>query len=104
MHVSMGLFLQVAYKSKSLIAAKADHAAAEQARQRLVQRDNEISARIAEMQEDMAAHLVRNPVLPAVRAYGKYLKLLLCSLYSRLTVREREGDGHVDAGPTATYS
>lgn len=63
----------MAYKSKSLINAKNDHAAAEQARQRLVQRDNEISARITEMQQDMAAHLVHTRPLPI----HPYLSILL---------------------------
>ncbi len=43
-----------------MTAAKADLTAAEQARLKLVERDREISARITEVQQDMAAHVVRS--------------------------------------------
>jgi hypothetical protein len=49
----------VAYLTKKLQAARADSAAAEEARQKLAQRDRDISATLADMHRDMAGHVVR---------------------------------------------
>ena len=51
--------VQAAYLSKKLQAAKADFAAADEARRALVQRDREAAAAMAEMHRDMAGHVVR---------------------------------------------
>ena len=51
--------LQVAYLSRKLQAAKGDCAAAAEARQKLAQRDREVSATMADMHRDMASHVVR---------------------------------------------
>ena len=53
------------------MAAKADFAAAEQARMKLAKRDEEVSKRISELQLDMAAHVVPLPLLcPLVMQHG----------------------------------
>ena len=51
--------LQVAYLTKKLQAARAASAAAEEARQKLAQRDHDISATLSDMHRDMAGHVVR---------------------------------------------
>lgn len=51
--------LQVAYLTKKLQAARADSAAAEEARQKLAQRDHDISATLSDMHRDMAGHVAR---------------------------------------------
>ena len=53
------LRVQVAYLSKKLQAAKADFAAADEARRALAQRDREAAAAMADMHRDMAGHVVR---------------------------------------------
>ena len=59
------------YKSKALAAAQARLAeaaggleASEAARAQVSERDAEVSARVAELQRDMAAHVVRETTLP----------------------------------------
>ena len=52
-------YVQVAYLSRKLQAARGDFAAAAEARQRLAQRDREVSATMADMHRDMACHVVR---------------------------------------------
>lgn len=49
---------QAAYLTKKLQAAKSDFAAADAARQKLVQRDREVSVTIADMHHDMVGHVV----------------------------------------------
>lgn len=53
------LRVKVAYLSKKLQAAKADFAAADEARRALAQRDREAAAVMADMHRDMAGHVVR---------------------------------------------
>ena len=58
--------VQAAYLSKKLQAARADFAAADEARRALAQRDREAAAAMAGMHRDMAGHVVRcHPECPA---------------------------------------
>lgn len=52
--------VQAAYLSRKLQAARGDFAAAAEARQKLAQRDREVSATMADMHRDMAGHVVRS--------------------------------------------
>ena len=54
----LALRVQVAYLSKKLQAAKADFAAADEARRTLALRDREAAVAMADMHRDMAGHVV----------------------------------------------
>lgn len=66
-NASNSILWQVVYKSRALTAFKAEAERAEQARLKLVERDREVSARISEVQLDMAA-LVVCPALFALES------------------------------------
>ncbi|CAL5228113.1 g11189 [Coccomyxa viridis] len=59
---------QAAYLSRKLQAAKADFAAADEARQKLAQRDREVSATMSDMHRDMASHVEQVQALRADNA------------------------------------
>ena len=82
------LRVQVAYLSKKLQAAKADFAAADEARRALAQRDREAAAAMADMHRDMAGHVVRcPPQKPCVRMPNMHRICVYSTVLGRLPMQ-----------------
>ncbi len=82
------LRVQVAYLSKKLQAAKADLAAADEARRALSQRDREAAAAMADMHRDMAGHVVRcHPGSPASACQNMHRICVYSTVLGRLSMQ-----------------
>ena len=86
--------LQAAYLSRKLQAAKADFAAADEARQKLAQRDREVSATMSDMHRDMASHVVRMSACCSImQRVSHYIILFQCRIDSILSTASYHAHG-----------